>query len=308
MRLSRILITSVLLGLLGGCSLFGVDKRDYAVPEPKLWQQALTALEENNFSIAVDKLEELESRYPFGRFSQQAQLELIYAYLNSQEATKAKASADRFIRLHPRHENIDYAYYLRGLASYEADNDITMRYLPTDSGSRDPGAARESFNDFSTLLNEFPNSQYAPDARKRMIHLRNRLAAYEVAVARFYMKRGAYIAAANRGRYVVENFQRTPAVAEALHISIQAYEKLGLQEPADNARAVLDANFPGYGQPTNTPQEENESSGLTSSPDNAPAPAGKANPVQTSPLQTSPLQTSPVQTSVHEAAQQAPRS
>ncbi len=280
MRLSRILISTVLLGLLGGCSLFGVDERDYAIPEPKLWQQALTALEENNFSIAVDKLEELESRYPFGRFSQQAQLELIYAHLNSQEAAKAKASADRFIRLHPRHENIDYAYYLRGLASYEADNDITMRYLPTDSGSRDPGAARESFNDFSTLLNEYPNSQYAPDARKRMIHLRNRLAAYEVAVARFYMKRGAYIAAANRGRYVVENFQRTPAVAEALDISIQAYEKLGLQEPADNSRAVLEANFPDYGKPVAEPEVENESSALTPSPDAAPALAVEQNTEQ----------------------------
>jgi outer membrane protein assembly factor BamD len=248
MRIFRSLVLAALVGLLSGCSLFGIDKSSFDIPEPQLYAEALTALEDPNYDLAIEKLEQLESRYPFGRFSEQAQLELIFAYYKAGRPEQAKAAADRFIRLHPQHENIDYAYYLRGLTNFDADTNITDRWLPTDSSQRDPGGARDSFNDFSTLTSRYPNSQYAPDARMRMIFLRNQLAAYELHVARYYITRGAFIAAANRGRYVVENYQETPSVPEALAIMVATYDELGMTDLASDARTVLNSNFPDYGR------------------------------------------------------------
>ncbi|WP_207061728.1 outer membrane protein assembly factor BamD [Motiliproteus sp. SC1-56] len=248
MRTLRSSLLITLFGLLGGCSLFGIDSDSFDIPEPQLYAEAMEAMELPNYQLAIDKLEQLESRYPFGRYSEQAQLELIFAYYKTSQTEQTKAAADRFIRLHPDHENIDYAYYLRGLANFEADSDLLDRWLPTDASQRDPGAARDSFNDFSTLTSRYPNSQYAPDARQRMLFLRNQLAAYEIHVARYYMKRNAYIAAANRGRYVVENYQQTPSVPAALAIMVAAYEELGMNDLAADSRAVLAKNFPGYAQ------------------------------------------------------------
>ncbi|HEY5718066.1 MAG TPA: outer membrane protein assembly factor BamD [Motiliproteus sp.] len=248
LRPSLVLIAALLLG---GCSLFGVEP-----PEPseaELWNGAMSALEADNYELAVNKLEQLESRYPFGRYSTQAQLELIYAYHKSSRAEETRAAADRFIRLHPQHENTDYALYLKGLSNFDEDADIIARYTPTDKSQRDPGAARDSFRDFATLLNRYPNSQYVPDARLRMIYLRNQLASYEIHVANYYITRGALVAAANRGRYVVENFQQTPAVADALAIMVHCYTELGLTDLAAAADKVLAKNFPDYEKPTDEP-------------------------------------------------------
>jgi len=234
--------------MLGGCSLFGIEP-----PEPteaELWDGAVKALAEDNYEIAIDKLEQLESRYPFGRNSAQAQLELIYAYHKTSRPTQTRSAADRFIRLHPQHENADYALYMKGLSNFDEDADVIARYTPTDKSQRDPGAARDSFNDFATLLNRYPNSQYAPDARLRMVYLRNQLASYEIHVANYYITRGALVAAANRGRYVVENFQQTPAVPDALAIMAHCYTALGLTELAADADAILAKNFPDYQKPT----------------------------------------------------------
>lgn len=247
MRFAKICAALTLATLLSACSWWG-DKPAAPpdVPEQQLYEEALSAMEQDNYSLAVEKLQLLEARYPFGRYSEQAQLELIYAYFKTYEPESASAAADRFIRLHPNHENIDYAYYMKGLTAFEQDRSILTRFLPLDETQRDPGAARDSFGAFSTLVNRYPESEYAPDAQKRMQYLKNRLATHEIHVAAYYMKRGAWVAAANRGRYVVENFQETPAVPDALAIMGEAYTELRLTDLAEDAYQVLELNFPDY--------------------------------------------------------------
>ncbi|MCL6268958.1 outer membrane protein assembly factor BamD [Sansalvadorimonas sp. 2012CJ34-2] len=212
--------------------------------EAELYEQSSQALSSGLYSVAVDKLRILESRYPFGPFAEQAQLDLVYAYYMSTEPEASRAAAERFIRLHPQHPNVDYAYYMRGLASNTADLGLLERYVPVDLSRRDPGQARQSFNEFAELLRRFPESRYAPDARQRMIYLRNRLARYEMHAADYYLKRKAYVAAVNRGRYVVEHLQGTPSTEEALAVMIEGYQHLGLNQPADEALLVLKTNFP----------------------------------------------------------------
>ena len=189
-------------------------------------------------------MQQLEARFPFGRFAEQAQLELIFAYYKSRKAEEARTAADRFIRLHPTHPNVDYAYYLKGLVAFEQDRGFLSSVIPVDPATRDPGAARDSFNDFAQLIRRFPDSEYAPDAQKKMKYLRNLLAASEVRIAEFYIGRGAYIAAANRGRYVLENFQGAAAMPDALAIMVTAYRLLELDDLADQALAVLASNYP----------------------------------------------------------------
>lgn len=246
MQLVKVICALALISLLSACSWFGGDKTIPDIPEQVLYDDAIRALDAQNFSLAIEKFQLLEARYPFGRFSEQAQLELIYAYFRNNEPAAARAAADRFIRLHPNHDNIDYAYYLKGLTSFEEDRSFLARFLPIDETQRDPGAALDSFESFSTLLSRYPESEYAPDAQRRMQYLKNRLATYEIHVASYYMKREAWLAAANRGRYVVENLQETPAVPDALAIMAEAYTKLGLHDLAENALEVLRLNFPDY--------------------------------------------------------------
>lgn len=214
--------------------------------EQAYYTGAKRALKGHNYTEAVELLEELESRYPFGRFAEQAQLDLVYAHYKSFDYEAARAAADRFIRLHPQHPELDYAYYLRGLASFSQDQSFIDRFLPTDRTKRDPGSAKESIADFGILLSRFPNSQYADDARARMVYLRNLLAAYEIHVARYYLKRQAYVAAANRGRYVVENFQQTPSVPDGLAVMTEAYLQLGMNDLADQSLNILAMNYPDY--------------------------------------------------------------
>jgi outer membrane protein assembly factor BamD len=160
----------------------------------------------------------------------------------TQEPESALAAADRFIKLHPTHPATAYAYYLRGLVNFNRSLGFLDRFLPTDTAQRDPGAALESYNDFAEVVRKFPDSEYTVDSAQRMLYLRNNLARYEIRVARYYMRRGAYIAAANRAEYVVQNYQRTPAVREALEIMIDAYTRLGLPELATNTQRVLALN------------------------------------------------------------------
>jgi len=212
--------------------------------EGELYRQAQADLDSKSYTSAINKLKALESRYPFGRFAEQAQLELIYAYYRNTEPEAARSSAERFIRLHPQHPNVDYAYYLKGLASFDQDRGLLARFLPLDMTKRDPGAARDSFNEFAQLTTRFPNSRYAPDAKARMVYLRNLLAANEIHVAAYYLRRQAYVAAANRGRYVVENFQGTPAVADGLAVMTEAYQRMGLDELAETSLETLKLNYP----------------------------------------------------------------
>jgi len=214
--------------------------------EQALYSTAQQNLADKSFSLAVRNLQLLEARFPFGPYAEQAQLEIIYAYYRSFEPEAAIAAADRFIRLHPQHPNVDYAYYMKGLANYAEGQGFLDRFLPTDLTQRDPGAAIQSFEDFRQLLYRYPESQYAPDARARMLFLRNRLARYEINVANYYFKRGAYMAAANRGRYVVENFSQAPATADALAVMTQAYQLLGLDDLAGDSFLVLKTNYPSH--------------------------------------------------------------
>lgn len=231
-----------LLAFLSACASNQV--LDESLSESELYLVAQQDLDANSYSAAVEKLRALESRYPFGRFAQQAQLELIYAYYQNLEPDAAKSAADRFIRLHPQHPNVDYAYYMRGMTSFTRDRGIFERFLPLDMTRRDPGAARDSFNEFAQLVSRYPDSRYAPDARLRMVYLRNLLAAYDVHVGHYYLKRGANVAAANRGRYVVENFQQTPAVADGLALMVEAYQRMAMPELAETSLAVLRTNYP----------------------------------------------------------------
>ncbi len=239
------LLAAVFAALLAACS--GNDELDIAATESseaELYRTAQRYLRGGNYEFAVKSLQLLESRFPFGRYAEQAQLELIYAHYNNYEHEAAIEAADRFIRLHPQHPNVDYAFYMKGLAAYTLDQSFLDRFFPSDKSKRDTSSARESFAEFGQLLSRHPDSSYAPDARARMVHLRNLLARQEINVANYYFRRGAYLAATNRGRYVVENFQQAPAVADALAVMVQGYSLLGLDELARDSLDVLALNYP----------------------------------------------------------------
>ncbi|MFJ3483584.1 outer membrane protein assembly factor BamD [Pseudomonas sp. NPDC090202] len=263
MQVKHLLLIAI-LGLTAACSS-KKEVIDENLSEVELYQQAQADLDNNSYNSATEKLKALESRYPFGRYADQAQLELIYANYKNGEPEAAKAAAERFIRLHPQHPNVDYAYYLKGLTSFDQDVGIIARFLPLDQTKRDPGAARDSYNEFAQLTSRYPNSRYAPDAKQRMIYLRNLLASYEIHVADYYLTRQAYVAAANRGRYVVENFQETPSVGDGLAVMVEAYQRLHLDDLADTSLQVLKANYPDHPQLVDgkfeprTPEADNRS-------------------------------------------------
>lgn len=243
----KIPILLVLSLTLAGCGLFGDRDRDEFAglsTEEQFYRRALDQLNSGNYTGSIATYQALEARFPFGRFAAQAQIEIVYAYYRNGDMEAARAAADRFIRLHPDNENIDYAYYMRGLSSFRDGSGLFSRILPVDQTKRDPGRAQESFNDFAQLLALFPDSAYAADARARMVYLRNNLAAYEIHVANYYLERRAYVAALRRGQYVVENFQGTPAVADGMAIMVEAYLRMGLNELADTNLALLKENYP----------------------------------------------------------------
>jgi len=245
--MARLITILLFAGFLSGCGLFGGgDEDEFAglSTEEQFYRRALDQLNSQNFGGAIATYQALESRFPFGRFAAQAQIEIVYAYYRNGDEEAARAAADRFIRLHPDNENVDYAYYMRGLSSFTGESGFFSRFVPVDTTKRDPGAARESFSDFSQLLALYPDSAYAADARSRMVFLRNNLAAYEIHVANYYLERRAYIAALRRGQYVVENFQGTPAVADGVAIMVECYLRLGLNDLADTSLALLRENYP----------------------------------------------------------------
>lgn len=234
-----ILLTAVLLA---GCS--GLDEKDETRgwSQQKLYSEATADLNAGSYESAIKYYEILESRYPFGKYAHQAQINLAYAYYRFEEPASALAAADRFIKLHPRHPATAYAHYLKGLVNFNRSLGFLDRFLPTDTSQRDPGAALDSYNDFAEVLAQFPNSEYAEDSARRMLYLRNNLARHEVNVARYYIRRGAYLAAANRAEFVVQNYQRTPALRDALEIMIDAYAKLGMEQLESDTRRVLALN------------------------------------------------------------------
>jgi outer membrane protein assembly factor BamD len=192
----------------------------------------------------VQEYKLLQTRYPFGRYTEQSMLDLGYAHYKAHQPENALSTLDRFIRTYPAHDNVDYAYYLKGLVNFEENLGVLERIMPERVRDRDQTAALDAFSDFSELLRRYPDSRYAADARQRMVFLRNNLAAYVVSVAEYYMRRQAYIAVVNRARYLLENYPGTPENAEALKLLHQAYGELNMPELADDAFAVLEANYP----------------------------------------------------------------
>jgi len=241
--LSIVLVSSLVL--LTACSS-REEKEEKFTSEADLYNAAEEQLEHEQWETAIKNLQKLEENFPFGAYAEQGQLELIYAYYSSSKPDEAIATANRFIRLHPQHRNVDYAYYMMGLSSFTKDKGMFERVMPTDLTKRDPGAARESLANFSQLLNRYPDSTYAADAKKRMLYLRNTLARYEIHVANYYFKRQAYVAAISRGRYVIENYPQAPSMPDALAVMVQGYHFLGMQDRADEALNVLRTNYPDF--------------------------------------------------------------
>jgi outer membrane protein assembly factor BamD len=230
---------------LAGCGLLPeqIDETK-AWSANKLYGTAKANLDDGNYTKAIELFEKLEARFPYGPYAQQAQLDVAYAYYKDNEPISAVAACDRFIKLHPNHPNVDYAYYLKGLANFIEDEGLLANIGGQDMSERDPRSAKDAFEAFRDLVTRFPDSKYAEDARARMRYLVNALAAHEVHVARYYFKRGAYVAAANRGKYVLEHYQQSPVLEEALEIMANSYDKLGLATARDDALKVLKHNFP----------------------------------------------------------------
>jgi outer membrane protein assembly factor BamD len=248
-RLAIILIATWIT--LSGCSGKNLDKTaDWSAE--KLYSEAKSALDNGDYEQAINYYETLEARYPFGVYALQAQLDVAYAYYRYEEPESAIAAADRFIKLNPRHPAVDYAYYLKGVADFDRGSSLIDRVFTRDLSAYDTRALKSSYQAFSTLVERFPDSKYAGDARERMIYLRNQLAEAEVDIAQYYLDRKAYVAAAKRAKYVVEHFQGTPVMPKALSIMDQSYRGLGLDTLASDIQRVLEANYGG-------PQTEGQS-------------------------------------------------
>lgn len=241
-------LASVLLAAtltLGGCGLLPeVVDETAGWSAQKLYAEAKDNLNSGNYERAVKLFETLEARYPFGRYAQQAQLDVAYAYYKDNEPISAVAACDRFIKLHPNHPNVDYAYYLKGLANFNDDLGLLGKLVDQDMSERDPRAARDAFLAFKELVTRFPDSRYAADSAARMKYLVNALASNEVHVAKYYLKRKAWVAAANRAKEVLKTYPEAPALEEALAIMVVAYDELGLVDLRNDAQRVLKLNFP----------------------------------------------------------------
>ncbi|HZW14289.1 MAG TPA: outer membrane protein assembly factor BamD [Noviherbaspirillum sp.] len=235
----------VLAFSLSGCGLLPekIDEtKDWSAS--KLYSEARDELSAGNYEKAIEYFEKLESRYPFGTYAQQAQMEVAYVHYRQGDQAQALAAVERFIKLHPNHPNVDYMYYLRGLVNFNDKVGFLDFLSKQDPSERDPKAARDAFDSFRQLAERFPNSIYTKDAIARMKYLVNAMAQYEVHVANYYYRRGAYVAAANRAQLAVSEYREAPAVEEALYLMVKSYEALGLPELRDDAERVLRTNFP----------------------------------------------------------------
>ncbi len=253
-------------GSLGGSlkELFSSDSSSSEEDEYAGWtaekfrSEAKAAVDAGSYEKAIKLYEALESRYPFGEDSAQTELDIAYAYYKNNDPDSAIAAADRFIKMNPRSPGVDYAYYLKGLVNYNRGIGFVDRFLPTDTSQRDQGTAHDAMANFEELIRRFPQSKYVPDARLRMIALKNNLAMYEVHVARYYMKRKAYVAAADRASTVIEKYQRTAAVPYALQVLQEAYTNLDMEDLAQDTARVYELNYP-----NGPPVPEHESSTLS---------------------------------------------
>src|SRR5262245_28015732 len=238
----RILILTTLALFLGltGC---GNRAKEQVGNAEKLYDLAKKASDATNYKDAIHYYEQLEARFPFTNSARQGQLDLMYVYYKNREPEAAIDQADQFIRENPAHPRVDYAYYIKGLVQFERNPNFLERWFNADLTERPPIDARKSFQAFQTIVERFPNSEYAEDSRRRMIFLRNRLASYEVYVAEYYLKRGAWVGAINRSKYCIENYDGAPQVKRALEIMAESYRKLGMNDLAADSEKVLKENY-----------------------------------------------------------------
>jgi outer membrane protein assembly factor BamD len=229
---------------LAGCGLFKDEDKQKDWTAEQFYRAAKEELDNGAWANAISLYEKLEAKFPFGRYAQQAQLEVAYAYYKQGETAQCISALDKFLKLHPNHPNADYALYLKSLANFKEDLGLFTTLAKQDLADRDPKAARESFESFKELITRFPESRYTNDSRERMIYLVEALARHEVKVARYYISRGAYLAAANRAQDAIVRFPNSPTHRDALEVMIEAYDRMGMSELRDDAKRVLARNFP----------------------------------------------------------------
>ena len=228
---------------LGACST-NPDDETVGWSAQRLYGEAKDAMNNKDWPRAIRYLEKLEARYPYGRFAQQAQLEIAYANWKDGERASGIAAVDRFIKMYPNHQNADYAWYLKGLINFNDNYGVLSNVTTPDMSDRDPKSTRDSFAAFKEVVTRFPDSRYAADSAARMRYLVNALASHEVHVARYYMKRGAYLAAANRAQYAISHYTEAPALEEAVFLLVLAYDRLGMEDLRNAADRVMRSNFP----------------------------------------------------------------
>lgn len=239
----------VLFVALAGCSLFNRGKKgDQAdtLPVEQLYQRGVELLDGGNYDGAAQRFQRLISRFPFGPYTEQSQLNLAYVQYKSDKPDDAYSTVNRFIKTYPTHKHIDYAYYLRGLINFNRTSGFLERYVGQDMSKRDQAFQRQSFDDFSALVSRYPQSRYAADSRQRMVYLRNEMAQADLHIAFFYLKRNAYVAAANRAESIIETYPQTPQAGDALAIMVESYRKLGQDKLAEDAESVLKLNYPDH--------------------------------------------------------------
>ena len=224
-----------------GCNSDGPEIEQ---PEKIYYDQAQKRMNAKNYYGAIESLEAIENRYPFGKYAEQAQVELIYAHFMNSETEASHSAAEKFIRLHPRHPNIDYAYFMKGLSSYTRDREFLTRVSDTDLSNRDVSGAKESFAELTEFLTRFPDSQYAPYAKQRNVYLRNMIAKSELAAADYYLTIDAYVAAIRRANYVIENIPNSSENYRALKILEVSYEALGYTSLLEDLKVVININYP----------------------------------------------------------------
>ena len=240
----RLFLTMIAILLASGCNFKDVNDLS-GIPAPELIAIAKESIEDSSYEKALNHLREVEARFPYSVYAQQAILETAYLYYKRGDEELTVASADRFIHTYPTHQNVDYAYYLKGLANFTTHKNFISKLTGArDFSDRDPQSARDSFDAFDELVTRFPNSVYSPDARERMVTLLNTIAKHDTNIAKFYLERGAYVAVVNRCKYVIEHYQETPAVEDALGMMVIAYREMGLPDLAQDSWRVLQTNFP----------------------------------------------------------------
>jgi outer membrane protein assembly factor BamD len=240
LNLKLFICISIISLFIAGCSSDGPEIEQ---PEKIYYDQAQRRMANKNYVGAIESLEAIETRYPFGKYAEQAQIELIYAFFMNGEPEASHSASEKFIRLYPRHPNIDYAYFLKGLSSYTRDNSFLVRIIDTDLSNRDISGAKESFAEISEFLTRFPDSQYVPYAKQRNIFLRNMIARNELAAADYYVSINAYVAAVRRAKYVIENIPNSTENYRALKVLEKSYRALGYIELYDDVVSIINLNY-----------------------------------------------------------------